>query len=63
MCRVAARWEHLSIQQDGPDEVLSRRWHGSDQEKLIGKRDRALLALLIGCGLRRQELAQLKFVI
>ena len=32
-----------------------------DQEKLIGKRDHALLALLIGCGLRRQELAQLKF--
>jgi integrase len=32
-----------------------------DQEKLNGKRDHALLALLIGCGLRRQELAQLKF--
>jgi site-specific recombinase XerD len=32
-----------------------------NQEKLIGKRDHALLALLIGCGLRRQELAQLKF--
>jgi site-specific recombinase XerD len=32
-----------------------------DQEKLIGKRDHTLLALLIGCGLRRQELAQLKF--
>jgi integrase len=32
-----------------------------DQEKLIGKRDHTLLALLIGCGLRRQELAELKF--
>jgi integrase len=32
-----------------------------DREKLIGKRDHALLALLIGCGLRRQELAQLQF--
>ena len=28
-----------------------------DREKLIGKRDHVLLALLIGCGLRRQELA------
>ncbi|AXC16360.1 phage integrase family protein (plasmid) [Acidisarcina polymorpha] len=32
-----------------------------DQEKLIGKRDHALLALLLGCGLRRQELAVLQF--
>jgi site-specific recombinase XerD len=31
-----------------------------DQERLIGKRDHAILALLLGCGLRRQELAQLK---
>lgn len=31
-----------------------------DRERLIGKRDHALLALLIGCGLRRQELAELK---
>jgi integrase len=27
---------------------------------LIGNRDRAILVLLLGCGLRRQELAQLK---
>jgi integrase len=31
-----------------------------DRERLIGKRDHAILALLLGCGLRRQELAQLK---
>jgi integrase len=31
-----------------------------DCERLIGKRDHALLALLLGCGLRRQELAHLK---
>lgn len=31
-----------------------------DRERLIGKRDHALLALLVGCGLRRQELAELK---
>jgi integrase len=31
-----------------------------DRERLIGKRDYALLALLLGCGLRRQELAHLK---
>ena len=28
---------------------------------LKGRRDRALLALLVGCGLRRQELAGLRF--
>jgi integrase len=31
-----------------------------DRERLIGKRDHAILALLLGCGLRRQELAHLK---
>lgn len=31
----------------------------SDWERLIGKRDHVILALLLGCGLRRQELAQL----
>jgi len=31
-----------------------------DRERLIGNRDHAILALLLGCGLRRQELAQLK---
>jgi len=32
-----------------------------DSSKLKGLRDRALLALLLGCGLRRQELADLNF--
>jgi site-specific recombinase XerD len=31
-----------------------------DRERLIRNRDHAILALLLGCGLRRQELAQLK---
>lgn len=30
-------------------------------ESLIGKRDRAILALLLGCGLRRSEAAQLSW--
>ncbi len=39
--------------------------HSSPQKagflkKLFGKHDHALLALLLGCGLRRQELASLK---
>jgi site-specific recombinase XerD len=34
-------------------------WQAPDQEHLKGKRDRALLALLIACGLRRHELASL----
>ncbi len=36
-------------------------WQAPDQERLKGKRDRALLALLLSCGLRRQELAALTF--
>jgi integrase len=31
-----------------------------DRERLIGNRDHAILALLLGCGLRRQELEKLK---
>ena len=34
-------------------------WHAPNQEQMKGKRDRALLALLIACGLRRHELASL----
>src|SRR3984893_18382781 len=36
-------------------------WQGSNRELLKGKRDRALLALLLACGLRRHELAELTF--
>ena len=30
-------------------------WQAPDRQRLKGKRDRALLALLLACGLRRQE--------
>jgi site-specific recombinase XerD len=34
-------------------------WQSPDRQQLKGKRDRALLAILISCGLRRHELAEL----
>jgi site-specific recombinase XerD len=34
-------------------------WQAPDREQVKGKRDRALLALLLSCGLRRHELAGL----
>ena len=34
---------------------------GADPETLKGKRDRAILAVLLGCGLRRRELADLDY--
>src|SRR5437667_1334003 len=34
-------------------------WQAPDRERLKGKRDRALLAVLLSCGLRRHELAAL----
>ncbi len=42
-------------------EQASQLLHAPDVQTLKGKRDRALLALLIGCGLRRSELANLGF--
>jgi site-specific recombinase XerD len=36
-------------------------WQAPDRDRLKGKRDRALLALLLACGLRRHELADLTF--
>jgi site-specific recombinase XerD len=36
-------------------------WQAADRERLKGKRDRALLALLLACGLRRHEIAKLTF--
>src|ERR1022692_4814930 len=36
-------------------------WQAPDRDQLKGKRDRALLALLLACGLRRHELAKLTF--
>jgi site-specific recombinase XerD len=36
-------------------------WQAPDGRRLKGKRDRALLALLLACGLRRHEVAELRF--
>jgi site-specific recombinase XerD len=38
-----------------------RLWQAPDAKTLKGKRDRAILAVLLGCGLRRRELADLDF--
>ncbi|MGA8595111.1 MAG: tyrosine-type recombinase/integrase [Bryobacteraceae bacterium] len=38
-----------------------RLWQAPDPDTLKGKRDRAILAVLLGCGLRRRELANLEF--
>jgi site-specific recombinase XerD len=40
-------------------EEARRLWQSPGSETLKGKRDRALLAVLLGCGLRRRELAEL----
>lgn len=37
----------------------SALWQVPDSSRLKGKRDRAILALLLGCGLRRREVAEL----
>ncbi len=36
-------------------------WQSPDAETLKGKRDRAIIAVLLGCGLQRRELADLTF--
>jgi len=38
-----------------------RFWQSPASDTLKGKRDRAILAVLLGCGLRRRELADLDF--
>ncbi len=40
-------------------EEARRLWQSPGTQTLKGKRDRALLAVLLGCGLRRRELAEL----
>jgi integrase len=41
-------------------EEARRLWQAPDTDTLKGKRDRAMLAVLLGCGLRRRELADLE---
>jgi site-specific recombinase XerD len=42
-------------------EEARRFWETPNPETLKGKRDRGILAVLLGCGLRRRELADLDF--
>jgi site-specific recombinase XerD len=42
-------------------EEARRFWQTPDADTLKGRRDRAILAVLLGCGLRRRELADLEF--
>jgi site-specific recombinase XerD len=42
-------------------EEARRFWQSPTPNTLKGKRDRAILAVLLGCGLRRRELADLEF--
>lgn len=36
-------------------------WQAPDSQRVKGKRDRAMLAVLLACGLRRREIAGLTF--
>ena len=42
------------------DEQARSLWQSPDEARIKGKRDRALLALLLACGLRRHEAANLR---
>jgi site-specific recombinase XerD len=42
-------------------EEARRFWQAPPPDTLKGRRDRAILAILLGCGLRRRELADLEF--
>lgn len=42
-------------------EQSQRLWNSPDAEELRGKHDRALLAVLLACGLRRHEAVNLDF--
>jgi site-specific recombinase XerD len=42
-----------------PSERAAALWQVPDRQTLTGKRNRTILAILLGCGLRRRELAEL----
>jgi site-specific recombinase XerD len=42
-------------------EEARRFWQAPSSDTIKGRRDRAILAILLGCGLRRRELADLEF--
>ena len=42
-------------------EEARRFWQAPSPDTIKGRRDRAILAILLGCGLRRRELADLEF--
>lgn len=42
-------------------EQADRLWNAPDSQSLKGKRDRALLAILLACGIRRHEAVNLDF--
>src|SRR5438094_6401456 len=42
-------------------EEARRFWQAPPPDTIKGRRDRAILAILLGCGLRRRELADLEF--
>ena len=52
--KLGVRLGNWLTADQGPD-----LWQAPDRERMKGKRDRALLAVLLACGLRRHELADL----
>src|SRR5499427_5898737 len=60
---VALRVQRSSVcgLEIGYPRVRRALWRSPDTETLKGKRDRAIIAVLLGCGLRRLELADLTF--
>ena len=55
-CQLGVRLGHWLTAEEA-----RRLWQAPDANTLKCKRDRAILAVLLGCGLRRRELADLDF--